>query len=44
MNQVEFVSLEELVSADHVYRKFLSLLDFEKVLEGAFKDEVQHPC
>tara|TARA_Y100000589_G_C27085985_1_gene601786 strand:+ start:71 stop:1030 length:960 start_codon:yes stop_codon:yes gene_type:complete len=33
MNQVEFVSLEELVSADHVYRKFLSLLDFEKVLE-----------
>ncbi len=27
-NQVIMVSLEELVSSDHIYRKFIKLLDF----------------
>ncbi|MDR2781633.1 MAG: hypothetical protein LBB21_04250, partial [Holosporaceae bacterium] len=33
MEQLEFVSLGELVSADHNYRKFKELLDFESINE-----------
>ena len=35
MEQVEMVSLENLVSKDHIYRKFNDIFDFE-----AFKDEL----
>ena len=30
-HQVEMISLEELVPANHVYRKFLSLLNFKSI-------------
>jgi hypothetical protein len=33
MEQLEFVNLGELVSADHNYRKFKELLDFESINE-----------
>lgn len=36
MDQVEMVSLENLVSKDHTYRKFKEIFDF-----GAFKEELE---
>jgi hypothetical protein len=32
-DQMEMVSLEQLVSAEHVYRKFMQLLDFTSIAE-----------
>jgi hypothetical protein len=31
INQIQVVSLDELVANDHVYRKFNNLVDFDKL-------------
>lgn len=38
-DQMEMVSLEQLVSAEHVYRKFMQLLDFTSIAERLQKLE-----
>ena len=38
-NEIEMVSLEQLVSWEHIYRKFLDLLAFKRITERLKKLE-----
>ena len=43
MSQIIMVSLEELVSPDHVYRKFKMLWDFKSIEKILKKSEKNNP-